>query len=180
MFGLAIVHSQPCLKTHWANDEARYGKMCYSDIPYLYTGRGLVEGRWPYADPHGRYQVMEYPVGISYFAWVAAKVTQATPLTRAGPPMAERRADPVAGSTACPASSPRSTRYFLITAVLLAACLLGATWFVANTHRRRPWDALPFVLSPVLLATALINWDLLAVLFVSAARCGPGRGGGRA
>ena len=69
VLGLAIVHSQPCLKTHWANDEARYGKMCYSDTPYLYTDRGFVEGRWPYADPHGRYQVMEYPVGISYFAW---------------------------------------------------------------------------------------------------------------
>ena len=59
--------------------------------------------------------------------------------------------------------------YFLVTAVLLAACLLGATWFVAGTHRRRPWDALPFVLSPVLLSTALVNWDLLAVLFVTGA-----------
>ena len=86
---LSIVHSQPCLRTHWAVDEARYGKMCYSDIPYLYTGRGLVEGRWPYADTGGRYQVMEYPVGISYLAWFAAKVTQATPLTRAGPPVAD-------------------------------------------------------------------------------------------
>jgi uncharacterized membrane protein len=169
VFSLAVVHSQPCLTTHWANDKARYGKMCYSDIPYLYSDRGLVEGRWPYAAPHRRYQVMEYPVGISYFAWFAAKATQATSLTRAGPPISERRADPSPMVYGLPGVIREVNNYFLVTAVLLAACLLGATWFVANTHRRRPWDALPFVLSPVLLATALVNWDLLAVLFVTAA-----------
>ena len=67
-------------------------------------------------------------------------------------------------------------RYFLVTAVLLVACLLGATWFLAGTHRRRPWDALPFVLSPVLLATVLVNWDLLAVLFTAGALWGWSRG----
>jgi uncharacterized membrane protein len=169
VFSLAIVHSQPCLKTHWANDKARYGKMCYSDVPYLYSDRGLVEGRWPFSAPHGRYQVMEYPVGIAYFAWVAAEATQATPLTRAGPPVSERRAEPSSMVYGLPGIVTEVNNYFLITAVMLAACLLGATWFVAQTHRRRPWDALPFVLSPVLLATALVNWDLVAVLFVSGA-----------
>ena len=169
VFGLAIVHNQPCLKTHWTNVDARYGKMCYSDIPALYSDRGLVEGRWPFADPHARYQVMEYPVGIAYFAWAAAKITQATPLTRAGPPIAERRGVASPMVYGLPGILTELNTYFLVTAVLLAACLLGATWFVANTHRRRPWDALPFVLSPVLLSTALINWDLLAVLFVTAA-----------
>ena len=53
--------------------------MCYSDLPYLYTGRGLVELDWPYSDDpqvRARYEVMEYPVGISYFAYGAAWVTQ--------------------------------------------------------------------------------------------------------
>ena len=53
--------------------------MCYSDLPYLYTGRGLVELEWPYTDDaqvRDRYEVMEYPVGISYFAYGAAWVTQ--------------------------------------------------------------------------------------------------------
>ena len=59
--------------------------------------------------------------------------------------------------------------YFLVTGVLLALCLLGATWFLVGAHRDRPWDALPFVLSPVLLLTGLVNWDLLAVLFVAGA-----------
>ena len=87
VFALSVVQHEPCLKTNWANDQARYGKACYSDIPYLYTGRGFVEGLWPYSDTDGRYQVMEYPVGISYLAWIAAKVTQIDP---PGPPVSER------------------------------------------------------------------------------------------
>ena len=42
--------------------------MCYSDLPYLYTGRGLAELDWPYSDDpqvRARYEVMEYPVGIA-------------------------------------------------------------------------------------------------------------------
>ena len=34
--------------------------MCYSDLPYLYTGRGLAEGNWPYTpDPQVRALKME-------------------------------------------------------------------------------------------------------------------------
>ena len=137
VLSLAIVHSQPCLKTHWANDEARYGKMCYSDIPYLYSDRGLVEGRWPYSDPHRRYQVMEYPVGISYFAWVAAKATQATSLTRAGPPVSERRADAVVdGLRAARASSRRSTP----TSCSRPCCWRRACWAPPGSSRRPTGD----------------------------------------
>ena len=65
--------------------------MCYSDLPYLYTGRGLAELNWPYSDDaqvRARYEVMEYPVGISYCAWGTAWVTHwldrlATTSTRA-------------------------------------------------------------------------------------------------
>ena len=49
--------------------------MCYSDLPYLYTGRGFAELNWPYTDDaqvRARYQAMEYPVGIAYFAYGAA------------------------------------------------------------------------------------------------------------
>ena len=166
VFALSVVQHEPCLRTHWASDQARYGKACYSDIPYLYTGRGLAEGLWPYADTDGRYQAMEYPVGISYLAWIAAKVTQLDPL---GPPVSERHHVAPDSIYAMPGVVDEIDKYFLVTALLLCAFGLLATWFMAGVHPRRPWDALPFVLSPVLLMTGLINWDLMAVACVAGA-----------
>jgi uncharacterized membrane protein len=58
---------------------------------------------------------------------------------------------------------------FLITAVLLFLCGLGATFFLAGASPGRPWDAMGMALSPVLLATALVNWDMIAVLFTAGA-----------
>jgi uncharacterized membrane protein len=68
-----------------------------------------------------------------------------------------------------PGMTTEVNKYFLVTALLLCLLGLGATWFLAGTHRRRPWDALLFVLSPSLLATGLINWDLMAVALVAGA-----------
>ena len=163
-----MVQHEPCLQTNWASDQARYGKACYSDIPYLYTGRGFAEGLWPYADTDGRYQVMEYPVGISYLAWAAAEDHPA-------PPARVRRSP--SGTTVDPALDVVAARdgqggqHLLpgdrAPAVRASGCC--ATWFMAGVHPRRPWDALPFVLSPGLLMTGLINWDLMAVAFVAGA-----------
>jgi uncharacterized membrane protein len=166
VFALSLVQHQPCLKTNWAGDEARYAKMCYSDVPYLYTGRGYAEGLWPYADSGGRYEVTEYPVGISYLAWFAARLTQLHP---SGPAMVERHLGDPAALWSRPGMAAEVNTYFLVTALLL--CLFGllATWFVAGTHSRRPWDALYFVLSPSLLMTGLVNWDLMAVALVAGA-----------
>ena len=164
---LAIVRSQPCLATHWSSDEARYGKMCYSDVPYLYTGRGFAEGRWPYSDDGGRFTTIEYPVGIAYFAYVIAELNQVSSLTRDGPPIDQRRATPADQTYTLPGIAEEIDHYYLLTSVFLAIALLGGIWLMAGAHRGRPWDALPFVASPVLLATALINWDLLAVVCVA-------------
>jgi uncharacterized membrane protein len=165
-FALQVVNHVPCMESHWSGNDARFAKMCYSDVPYLYTGRGFAEGHWPYADPGGRFEVMEYPVGISYLAWVAAELTQLHP---SGPPVAERRAEPPGAVWSLPGMTTEVNSYFLVTALLL--CLFGllATWFLAGVHRGRPWDALPFVLSPCLLATGLVNWDLMAVALVAGA-----------
>ncbi len=165
-FALMLVQHQPCLKTNWASDDARYGKMCYSDVPYLYTGRGYAEGLWPYADSAGRAQVTEYPVVISYLAWTAAKITQLHP---SGPPMVERHYGDPAQLWGRPGMATEVNTYFLVTALLMCLFGLVATWFIAGTHRGRPWDALFFVLSPALLMAGLINWDLMAVAFVAGA-----------
>ena len=172
VFSLAVVQHQPCLKTHWAGDQARYGKACYSDIPYLYTGRGFAEGLWPYADTD-RYQAMEYPVGISYLAWVAAKVTQIDP---SGPPVLERHHQEPGSMWSLPGMTEEVNTYFLVTAIILGGFGLLATWFLAGVNPRRPWDALPFVLSPALLMTGLINWDLMAAALVAGALWASARG----
>jgi uncharacterized membrane protein len=166
LFALSLVQHVPCMSTNWANDQARYGKMCYSDVPYQYTGRGYVEGLWPYADTHGRYQATEYPVGISYLEWVAARLTQLHP---SGPPMEQRHFGDAGQLWSLPGMASEVNSYFLVTALLLCIFGLVATWFLAGTHRGRPWDALFFVLSPALWATGLVNWDLMAVALVAGA-----------
>jgi len=44
---------------------------------------------------------------------------------------------------------------------------LLTTWLLAGVNPRRPWDAALFALSPALLLTGLVNWDLLAVALVA-------------
>jgi uncharacterized membrane protein len=163
---LGIVQKTPCMQTHWTNNDVRYAKMCYSDIPYLYTARGMAEQTWPYSDTHGRYQVMEYPVGISYFAWAASWLTK--PFAT-GPPEDVRAATDPDGLWGLPGMSTEVNQYFLVNAVLLFGAGLLATYFLAGAHRRRPWDAMAFAASPALLLTGLINWDLLAVAAVAGA-----------
>ena len=71
-FALGMVQKSDCYQDSWRDGTARYSHMCYSDLPYLYTGRGFAELNWPYTDDaqvRARYHVMEYPVGISYWAW---------------------------------------------------------------------------------------------------------------
>ena len=84
---LGMVQKSDCYHDSWHNGDARYSHMCYSDLPYLYTGRGFAELNWPYTDDpqvRARYDVMEYPVGISYWAWGDGL----------GDPLAERVARP--------------------------------------------------------------------------------------
>jgi uncharacterized membrane protein len=166
VFALSLVQHQPCVNTNWSSDQARYGKMCYSDVPYLYTGRGYAEGLWPYSDSDGRSEVTEYPVGISYVAWLGAKLTQLDP---SGPPLAERHYGGADRLWSLPGMATEVNTYFFVTALLMCLFGLVATWFLAGTHRGRPWDGLYFVLSPALLLTGLINWDLMAVAFVAGA-----------
>lgn len=166
LFAAGVARQAPCVQSDWNSNAARYAKMCYSDIPYLYTGRGMAEKRWPYSDNGGRFQVMEYPVGISYFAWAVAEVNS---LWATGPSQGERKAGPPGELWSLPGMAAEVNRYFLATSVFLFLAALAAGWFLAGAHRRRPWDALPFVLSPALLLTGLVNWDLLAVTFTAGA-----------
>jgi uncharacterized membrane protein len=169
-FAIGMQQKGNCFADTWGDGQARYSHMCYSDLPYLYTGRGFAELNWPYSDDEQvrrRYpEVMEYPVGISYWAWGTAWVTH---WLNGSPDLESRYAQPV-DSLGAGDSVHREIRIFVIVNALgLAALTLLATWFLAGVNRRRPWDAAIFAASPALALSGLVNWDLLAVPLVAGA-----------
>src|SRR3954454_4702997 len=159
-FVLGMVQKAPCVNDNWTHDEVRYGAMCYSDVPYLYTGRGFAAGYPPYTANGGRSPAMEYPVVIGYFAYLAARVTQSL---GDQPDLGARAALSSSEIYGAPGVGQETGRYFTVTAVLLAPFVLLTAWFLTGVHRGRPWDAMLFAASPALALAGLINWDLLAV-----------------
>ena len=172
-FLLGMAQKSPCVGDNWSGDNSRYAQMCYSDVPYLYTGRGFAERSVPFSDTGGRWQVMEYPVTIGYFAYGATLVTHAL---KGWPDVEERRDLPADQVYAAPGVAQESGLYFMVTAVLLAGLALLAAFFMAGAHRGRPWDAMLFAASPALVLGGLINWDLLAVAMVAGAMWSWARG----
>ncbi|WP_228942009.1 glycosyltransferase family 87 protein [Nocardioides sp. Leaf374] len=169
-FALGMVQKSGCFERTWQDNQAGYAQMCYSDLPYLYTGRGLVERAWPYSDDPAvreRFpEVMEYPVGISYLAYGTSLLTQAVV---GWPDLAPRQALATDQLFVDPEVSQEIRWFMVVSALVFAALALLTTWFVAGTHRRRPWDAAMLAASPTLLLTGLINWDLLAVALTAGA-----------
>ena len=165
-FGLGMVQKAPCASVTWQNGEDRYSQMCYSDLPYLYTGRGFAELKWPYdpdADARARYEMMEYPVGISYFAWADAWADAlALGLARHRAAARQRPSSDVWGQ---PGVVDEVLLYVVTTALGDGAVRPAGHRFLSGVHRRRPWDAAALRgVAPALILTGLVNWDLLAVV----------------
>ncbi|WP_148573362.1 glycosyltransferase family 87 protein [Nocardioides caldifontis] len=163
---LAMVQKAPCAADGWNGENARYAQMCYSDVPYLYTGRGFAELQVPFADSDGRYEGLEYPVLIGWFAYGASWLTQQL-VGEAD--LERRRAAPVDELSSFPGVEEERRLSFVVTAILLAPFVLLAAWFLAGAHRGRPWDALPFAAAPTLVVAGLVNWDVIAVACVAGA-----------
>jgi len=166
-FALGMVKAAPCYQDQWSHSESNYRLMCYSDLPYLYTGRGFAERQWPYQDDElvrARYAAMEYPVVISYWAWWTAAITQQL---SGGPDVAARALLPVDSLGIDPGVRKEVLRFVAVNAVGFALLALLSVWLLAGVHRHRPWDALLFAVSPTLALAGLVNWDLLAVACVA-------------
>ncbi|TIC82812.1 glycosyltransferase 87 family protein [Nocardioides sp. GY 10127] len=176
-FALGMVQKTNCYDDTWTDGTSRYTHMCYSDLPYLYTGRGFAELAWPYstdADVRERYpDVMEYPVVISYWAFGTAVVTHWV----AGSPDLAERATQTTDALFGDLDVQREIRgYVIVNAVGFAVLTLLAVWLLAGVNPRRPWDAVFMAASPALLLSGLVNWDLLAVTCVAGALWAHARG----
>ena len=168
-FVLGMVQKAPCSLAEGKDQQWVYSHMCYTDLRPLYVPRGLAELAWPYSgdeETRDRYEVMEYPVGIAYWAYGAAWVTQALN----GGPDSDARADrPVDDLYADEEVDEELTIFLLVNAVGFGALALLAVWLMSRVNPGRPWDAAAFALSPTLVLTGLINWDLIAVALVAGA-----------
>ncbi len=169
VFAAGLVQKAPCSLAQGHDQNWVYSHMCYTDLKPLYVPRGMAEHAWPYTDDEqvrARYDVMEYPVGISYWAWGTSWITH----WLNGSPDVEARADVgVDKLYADPQVVDEQSIFLLVNAVGFGALALLSVWLMARVNPRRPWDAAAFALSPALLLTGLINWDLLAVVLVAAA-----------
>ncbi|MEU6968044.1 glycosyltransferase 87 family protein [Kitasatospora aureofaciens] len=148
---LGMVHDLPCYDQAWFQPGSpQYIHACYSDIPHLFSGRGFSAGLHPYVDripgTTGDLQYLEYPVLTGLFMQVAAWLTPG-------------------GGT----EQSQEQWFWMINAGLLMACAVVAAVALSRTHRRRPWDAMLFALSPIVLLNGTVNWDLLAVALAAVA-----------
>lgn len=162
-----------CASGGWWKQQRQFANLCYSDIPHQYVGLGLAEQVGPLDDADGRWPDPEVTAPTAVVAYVVARVSQA----------AFGVEDPVDrndSATKALASDPQvqreAVRHTAVAAVLLTLAALVAAGFLTATHRSRPWDALGFAAAPVLVLSAIIGWDLLAVACACAAMWAWSRG----
>jgi hypothetical protein len=133
------VQKSPCRDAHWTDLE-QYTRFCYTDVIALYSAPGgLSQGGVPYLD-----YALEYPV-LTGVLMAAIGL----PVHHYG---AER-----------PWVNQHMWFYDL-TALALLVFAVATVAMLLSMRRRRPWDVAMFALSPALLLTATVNWDLLAVV----------------
>ncbi|MEV1286753.1 glycosyltransferase 87 family protein [Micromonospora sp. NPDC049679] len=135
------VQKSPCRDGAWQNN-VQYTRFCYTDVLALYYAEGLNEGKVPYRD-----HAVEYPVVTGYF------------MGALGLPVHDL-------GTARPEIN-QATWFYNLNAVVLGVLAVATVAVILSLRRRRPWDAAMFALSPALLLTATVNWDLLAIGFAA-------------
>ena len=144
-FLVGYLTKMPCHLESFQGD-ARYTRLCYSDIPYLYQLRGFSDGWLPYVQTGtGKGPALEYPVLTGFFMQVATWLTGTDGDVTA-----------------------RSMRFYDWNVLLLLVCLIITVVCTALTVRRRPWDAALVALAPGVILCSVINWDLQAVALTAA------------
>jgi uncharacterized membrane protein len=131
---LAFAEKYPCRSGAWNYYAKQFQDACYTDIYPLYYNEGLAAGKVPYTG-----HKVEYPVLIGAAMQAVAWLV--------------RNVNPVI----------RGREFFDVTVLALAVCAVAgvlATARAAGPGRRA--QALMVALSPALILSAFINWDLIA------------------
>lgn len=133
------VQKSPCQDGAWSNLK-QYKEMCYTDVLALYYAEGLSDGQVPYAD-----HAVEYPVLTGAFMGLLGLPVHALGVHHPHINQGEW--------------------YYNLNAITLGAIGVASVAVMLSLRRRRPWDVALFALSPALILTATVNWDLLSVGF---------------
>lgn len=133
MLAAAFLQKYPCSAGAWT-DFGQYTQLCYTDIRALWGAEQLDHGSVPYFD-----HPVEYPVLTGILMGVTGLSAHAW-LGDAG-----------------------GTVYYHLNAIVLLALGVAGVAVLYRMRRRRAWDAMMVGCAPVMLVTALVNWDLLAV-----------------
>ncbi|GIE80869.1 membrane protein [Actinoplanes philippinensis] len=137
VLALSWVQKSPCMDGNWQKN-VQYTRYCYTDVLALYFAEGLNEGKVPYRD-----HPVEYPVVTGYFMGALG-----LPVHSYG----ETHPDINQGSW-----------FYNINALVLSILAVLSVGIILALRQRRPWDAAIFAVSPIVLVTATINWDFLAI-----------------
>ena len=158
VLGLGVIADVPCRSDGWESREDRsmWTGLCYSDVGFLYRERGFADGAVAYRD-----SLLEYPVLTGAVMQVSASLARSL--------SDDAGAGGNAGSEPERTALNESVRFYDVTALLMGLAALVVVVATARTVRGRPWDAMLVAASPMLLLTATINWDLLAVALASLA-----------
>ncbi|WP_433144361.1 glycosyltransferase family 87 protein [Actinomadura nitritigenes] len=138
---LGWLQKQPCASVKFDFIQTTKNA-CYTDVYPLYYVRGLNDGKIPYFDSFTGSDIhhVEYPVLSGGFMQLAAWLVKPF------------------------GAGERGMAFYNVTALLLAVLAIVAVLATAYAAGRRSLRAgLMVALSPSLLLTAYINWDLLAV-----------------
>ncbi len=177
VFALGGVQKSPCVVEKWSDAASpkSFSHLCYTDIPYLYVGRGLAEGITPYqpltdlpidkqptTSQDADALTIEYPVLTGFWMGAAGVVTH---VLGKAPDMSQVLHASVGDNLDVQYDS---AVFWGVNAVGFFVVLLIGLTFLVRAQPRRPWDAMFVAASPSLALTATINWDLLAFGWVAA------------
>lgn len=137
VLALSWVQKSPCQDGNWQKN-IQYTRFCYTDVLALYYAEGLNEGQVPYRD-----HAVEYPVVTGYLMGALGLPVHALGVKFPG--------------------INQGRWFYNANALVLSTLAVATAAVLLALRRRRPWDAAIFALSPILLVTATVNWDFLAI-----------------